>query len=224
MAVKPEQNPSFIGSIQGEVAAEASPMLQFLLNHARLIFIGVALFLVAIAGYWVYSAQQDSRRAEQRAEFGRLATTQKGAALVTALEIYLRTAPEEMRTSAWIALAEAARGEKDYPRLYEAWKNIGALDPSLKVTAALAMSQALEHQAKKQEALAELETVAGALSGMDVMTVNSRIVVLAEGLGNFDRAVAAAEAITADPSLPADMEFWTYRVGVLQKKAQAAKQ
>ena len=222
MAVKPETNPSLIGSIQGEVAAEASPMLQFLIDHARLIALGVVLFIAAIIGFWFYSSNQESAKAEQRLAFGRLVTGKTGAERVAALEEYVKTAPESLRPAAWFAIAEAAGQEKDYAKAYAAWEQISKLDASIRITAVMSMAQTLAEQDKNAEALALLESVSGNLGPHDIVNVNGRIAILAENLGKFDRAIAACEAITANPSL-GDVAFWTQKAASLRKKAAEAQ-
>ena len=222
MAVNPQNTPSLIGSIQEEVAAEASPMLQFLIDHARIIALGVVLFIIAIVGYWFYASKMERVKAEQELEFGRLVTGKTGAARIAALEEYLKTAPKELHASAWFAIAEAAGQEKDYVKAYAAWEQIAKLNPSIRITATLAMAQALSDQDKNAEALKLLDSVSGNLGLNDIVNVNSRIAILAENLGQYDRAIAACEAITANPSV-GDTTFWTQKIASLRKKAAAAQ-
>ena len=222
MAVKQATSPSLMGSLQGEVAAEASPMLQFLIDHARLIAIGVVLFIVAILGYWVYASNQQSAKAEQQLEFGRLVTGKTGAARIAALEEYMKTAPASLHSAAWFAIAETAQQEKDYAKAYTAWEQIAKVDPSIRITATLAMAQALVEQGKDAEALKLLDSISSGLGVNDLVNVNSRIAILAENLGQYDRAIAACEVITSNPSV-GDTSFWVQKIAVLQKKA-AAKQ
>ncbi|MDR2076114.1 MAG: DUF4381 domain-containing protein [Desulfovibrio sp.] len=219
MAAKQRQTPSLIGSIEGEVAAEASPMLQFLLAHARLIALGVMLFLLAIGGYWFYDARQTRIRDELRLEFGRLLSSRHGQERIAALEDYLKTAPAALHGAAWFALAETAREVRDPAREYAAWEQIARLDPTMRVTAVLAMAEALAAQEKKREALDLLEALVPGLPEYDLAAVNERIVLLAEALGNFDRAILACEAIVARESLAGNADFWLQKIAALRKKA-----
>ena len=218
MAVKPENNPSLLGTIQGEVSAEASPFLQFLIDKARLIAAAVVLFIVAIVGYGFYSSSQKSAKAEQELEFGRLVTGKTGAGRIAALEEYIKTAPAELRGAAWFAIAEAAQQEKDWAKSYAAWEQVAKLDDSIRVTATLAMAQALVEQNKENEALDLLDSISGKLGPYDMINVHGRIAVLAENMGKYDRAIAACEAIIANPEA-GDNSFWTQKIAVLRQKA-----
>jgi tetratricopeptide (TPR) repeat protein len=219
MAAKPGQTPSLMGSIQGEVAAEASPMLQFLIAHARLIVLGVVLFLLAIGGYWLYDARQTRIRDELRLEFGRLLTSRHGQDRLAALEEYLKTAPASLHAAAWFAMAETAREVRDPAREYAAWERIAGLDSAMRVTASLAMAETLAAQEKRQEALDLLESLIPGLPDRDLAAVNERIVFLAEALGNFDRAIVACEAVIAGQSPAGNGGFWTRKIALLQQKA-----
>jgi tetratricopeptide (TPR) repeat protein len=219
MADKPGQTtPSLIGSIQGEVATEASPLLQFLIDHARLIVLGVLLFLLAIGGYWLYDARQTRLRDELRLEFGRLITSRHGQDRLAALEEYLKTAPSALHAAAWFAMAETAREVRDSAREYAAWERIAALDPSLRVTATLAMAEALAAQEKRREALDLLEALVPGLPSQDSSAVNERLVFLAESLGDFDRAIVACEAVMAGGSPAGNADFWTRKIALLRQK------
>jgi predicted negative regulator of RcsB-dependent stress response len=222
MAVKHENTPSLIGSIQGEVAAEASPMLQFLIDNTRYIVLGIILFIIAIVGYWLYTSNVENTRAERQLEFGRLLIGKTGPERITALEEYLKTAPSSLHAAAWFAIAEAAQMEQDYPKTYQAWEQIAKLDPEIKVTATLAMAQSLEEQKKDQAALDLLDSISSGLNSADQYNVNTRITILAENLGNYDRAIAACEAIAANPDVAGDAVFWRQKLLVLQKKASDA--
>jgi tetratricopeptide (TPR) repeat protein len=220
MADKPGQaTPSLIGSIQGEVATEASPLLQFLIDRARLIVLGVLLFLLAIGGYWLYDARQTRLRDELRLEFGRLLTSRHGQDRLAALEEYLKTAPSALHAAAWFAIAETAREVRDPVREYAAWERIAGLDPSMRLTATLAMAEALTAQEKRREALNLLESMVPGLSSRDSAALNERIAFLAESVGDFDRAIVACETVMAGESPAGNAGFWARKIALLRQKA-----
>lgn len=222
MAVKPENNPSLFGTIQGEVSAEASPFLQFLIDKARLIAIALVLFVAAIVGYGFYSSGQKSAKTEQEMEFGRLVTGKSGTERIAALEEYLKTAPAALHGAAWFAIAEAAHQEKDWAKAGAAWEQVAKLDDSIRVTATLARAQALVELDRENEAMEVLESISGKLGPYDVVNVNSRIAILAENMGNYDRAIAACEAIVSAPEA-GDTSFWMQKIASLRQKAAAAQ-
>ncbi|MDR1359439.1 MAG: tetratricopeptide repeat protein [Deltaproteobacteria bacterium] len=217
MADKPGRTPpSLIGSLQGEVATEASPLLQFLTDHAKFIVLGVVLFLFAIGGYWLYDARQTRVRDDLRLEFGRLVTSRQGQERLAALEQYLQTAPAALHGAALFAMAETAREIGDPAREYAAWERIAGLDPSMRLTAALAMAEALTAQEKRREALDLLESTVPGLSSRDSAAVNERIAFLAESLGDFHRAIVACEAAMAGES--GNSDFWMRKIAILRQK------
>lgn len=218
MAAKPEQTPSVLTTLQSEVSSEASPMLQFLVRHAVTIVIIFLLFIAAIAGYWIYSWQSGKQSASDARALGAVLVISHPAQRLGKLEEYLASAPESMKGAAWFAAMESARQLNDYPKLYEAWQAISALDPSLKVTAGLGMASALSGQGKAKEALALLDGLSANLSQADSMLVNSQIVSLAEALGDYTRALAACDALTKLPDTIADVNFWTQKKAELELK------
>jgi tetratricopeptide (TPR) repeat protein len=210
-----------MGTLQEEVAAEASPLLRLLIDHARAIAVLLVLCLLALAGYWLYEERRAGVRDELRLEFGRLVTSRQGRDRLAALEDYLKTAPEELRPAALFALAESAAEVRDPVRAYAAWERIARLDPPLRTPALLAMASALAEQGKKREALDLLASAAG-LPGPDQSLVNERIILLAEALEQYDRAIMACEAVAAAAPPFADASFWERKLAALRQKAALA--
>ena len=224
MAAHPEQTPSVLSTLQSEVASEASPMLQFLVRHARVIVIGILLFIVAIIGYWVHSWQAGKQYAADAKELGAIVAISDVKQRVDKLEAYLPSAPQTMKANAWFAVMEGARQLQDYPKVHDAWKAIGALDSSLKVPAGMGMASALAAQNKYKEALAALNSIASGLSPADSIIVNTQIVGYAEVAGDYDRALAACDTLLKQPEAMSDATLWAQKKADLeQKKAGTAK-
>lgn len=223
MAVKPVQNPSVMSTLQDEVAPEASPILQFLIDHARLIALAVVVFIVAIFGYWLYARNEAARIAEEQIHFGKVIQGKAGAERVTALDAFIQTAPESLKPAAWFALAEAALEAENHEKVYEAWKNIAGIDPAIRVTATVAMADALVKMGKTPDALTLLDDANKGLTPDDALIVNGRIAALAENIHDYPRAIAACEAITANPTVDTDHAFWAQKTVYLRQKAAAVK-
>ncbi len=223
MALTPEKSSSLMDSIQSEVSTEASPMLRFLTQHARLLAVGIVLFIVAIGGFWIYEWQAGKQTVAEQQEFGRIVTAGKAEDRLKALEAYVQTAPSSMRNAAWFAIAEAAQAVKDYPKAYTAWEKIAGSDASMKVPGTFGMAQALIDQGKPKEALALLDGISSGLAKADALNVNNRIVLLAESLGDYKRAIAACDAVLGDPELAGQGGLWLQKKTALQQRLAAAK-
>ncbi len=218
--VQPQQPAGLIDSIQSEVAGEASPLLEFLINNARPIVACVLLFIIAIVGFGAYSHYSGKANKEAQDEFGRLAIIQDPQKRLAALEAYLSKAPEATRPAALAALAQTAFAAEQPQKAYDAWAEIAKLNPDLRVPAAHGMARALEEQGKSKEALAVYEGIVNGLPKPETLSVNSRIVWLAESVGDYKRAVVAGDAILALPDLdPADAKVWLLKVAELKRKA-----
>lgn len=221
MAAHPEHNPSVLSTLQSEVSSEASPMLQFLVRHARSIVFGILLFIVAIVGYWVYSWQAGKQHTANTRDLGVILIISDAEQRLSKLEAYIPSAPESLKGAAWFAVLESARQLKNYPKIQAAWQAIGELDPSLKVTASVGKASALAAQNKYKEALDALSGLSN-LSQPDSFIVNPRIIAYAEVAGDYDRAIAACDAQLKLADSTLDPNVWLQKKAELEKKKAAA--
>ena len=228
MAQKPTHEGTLLGSIQSEVSAESSPLLEFLAVHAQSIIAGIVLFILAIGGYWAYSSYTASQLTAQQQEFSKIVAANQGEARLRALEAYLKTAPDTIRLTALLTLAQSAQDIGDYKTAYSAWEQLAKQQPDLRVEATSGMAQALIEQGEKQKALQLLDALIPGLPASYQIHVNSQIVALAETMGDYKRAVAACEAIIQAPAKfnvpvsPTKLGFWSQRLAALQLRLQAA--
>jgi hypothetical protein len=99
------------------------------------------------------------------------------------------------------------------------------MDGSMSAPAAMGMAGALARQGKHKEALNLLNGTVKNLDGMNRVSVNLRIVLLAELLGENDRALAALDSLLARPESGADMleaaerTIWTQKRDELTRRA-----
>lgn len=222
MTAKPAQPEGLTGAIQSEVAAEASPLMRFLIAHARFIVIGIILFIVAIAGYSLYAWRADSSLQAEARELGQYLVISDPAMRLAQLEAYAPNAPASVQRPLQFAIMEAATATGDADKAYAAWKAISGYGPAMKVVAAKGMAAILADQGKYKEALALLSGIAGDLSGGNLISVNTRIVLLAEVVGDYHRALAACEAILSDPQAVSESVIWAQKKGELEAKLAAA--
>lgn len=219
-AKKAQQPDSLVSSLQSEVAVEASPLLTFLVAHAGKLALGIVLFLVAIAGYWVYLSQSESRRAEDLKALGQILVISDPAMRLEKLEAYLPTAPASVRGAAWFETLNAASQAQEQEKVYTAWNEVRQLGESMAVPAGVGMANALAAQGKYREALDVLEGVSSGSRNLDVLLVQSHILLLAEVLGDYKRAVAACDAMLSAPDADADeARIWSQKKAELEEKA-----
>ncbi|MDR1490958.1 MAG: hypothetical protein LBS65_10890 [Desulfovibrio sp.] len=208
-------------SLQSEVAAEASPLLRFITARARPLIAALALVIVSVAGYRLYAAQAEKQAAEEAENLGRILVISNPAMRLEQLEAYAAKAPSSSQTAVWLAIMETANQIPDHAKVLAAWEKAA---PALKVQAAMGMAGALAAQEKYREAVDALERVAGELKGEEAGMVYSRIVILAELLGDYKRAVAACDALINQPGFPAGSEIWVQKkLELVEKSAQPLK-
>lgn len=228
MAQKPAQEGTLFGSIQSEVGAESSALLEFLALHAQSIIAGIVLFILAIGGYWAYSAYAASRLTAQQQEFSQIVAANQGEARLRALEKYLPTAPESIKLTALLTLAQTAQELGDHKAAHAAWEQLAQQQPDLRIEATSGMAQALVALGEPQKALQLLDSLIPNLPASYQIHVNSQIVAIAETMGDYKRAIAACEAIIQAPVKfnlpvsPTKLGFWTQRLAALQLRLQAA--
>lgn len=224
MTAKPVQPQGLVGSLQSEVAAEASPLMLFLVAHARTIALGLVLFIVAIGGYWVYSWQSDKSRDAEARELGQLLIISDPALRLQKLEAYAPNAPASVKTALYFGVMQAASQLNDPQKTFEAWKAISDLDASVRPTAYLGMSGALSMQGKHKEALDLLAGAASGMKGLDSVNINGRILLLAESLGDYRRALAACDVLLGQELHPQESALWSQKRAELEGKIKAAGQ
>ncbi|MDR3176482.1 MAG: hypothetical protein LBU06_08130 [Desulfovibrio sp.] len=208
-------------SLQAEVAAEASPLLRFVTAKARPLIAALALVIASVIGYRLYASQVEKQAAEEAESLGRIQVISNPAMRLEQLEAYAAKAPSSSQTAVWLAIMEAANQIPDQAKILAAWEKAS---PALKVQAAMGMAGALGVQEKYREALEALERVAGGLQGTEAGMVYSRIVILAELLGDYKRAAAACDALIGQPGIAGESAIWAQKKLALEEKsAQALK-
>lgn len=222
MTAKPVQQEGLVGSLQSEVAAEASPLLRFLIAHAVKIAVGIVLFIALIAAYWLYNAHSDSRRQAEARELGQYMIISDPALRLEKLEAYAPNAPESIKTPLAFAMMEAATALQDQDKIFAAWKIISERDALIRPTATLGMASSLANQGKFDQALSLLVTAAQGLTGGDSRNVNSRIIFLAEVTGDLDKALSACEALINQAPSPDEAVLWHQKRTDLEAKIKQA--
>ncbi len=222
--VKPQHPAGLMDSIQSEVAGEASPLLEFLVEHAKVIIACVLVCIIGIAGYGTYVHFSGTSDREAQDELGRIVIIPDHQKRMAALETFLAKAPASTKDMALYTLAQTASVAGDPQEAYKTWSEVAKTNKDLRVTAAYGMAGALAQQGKLSEALAVYEGILDGLGKNDALPVNSQIAFLAEAEGNSKRALTACEAILAIPNLDqAEARIWTQKADALRQQTAQPK-
>ena len=218
---------SLFDKMSSEVTPEVSPLLQFLVNNVRRIFIGVVFCVIAGAGYGIYSWQTHKQMEQAQNDLGKILVMPDSTARLEKLNEFRGKAPTEMKTAVVLAVANAATEAKKYEEAAKAWDEL-AKDSrsSLYATALIGKAQSLSMVGKDKEALAVLESSTLPPNSNANSLVNSMIVDLAEKTEDMAKAIAACEKLITENSLqnPEEAQFWRRKASILRLQGQDAKE
>ncbi len=223
MARKNAPDPSLLGGIQSEVAAEASPMLTFLLDHARLIALGIVVIIAVVAGVGVWRYMDARAVSAERLEFGKIVTgpvenREKGLTELAA------KSSGGVKLSAELALINIADTTRNGTGTAPMWAELAkGQEGPFGFAAALGEAQALASNGKPDEALARLEALLPTSKRGGRIIVEDMIISLAESQGKYDRALAACESIIASADFTGNKELWRQKADYLRRKIAEAK-
>lgn len=219
-----EESSPLMRDLQAEVSSESAPMLQFMLRHAGLIAGVVVLFLLILGGTAVWSWHSAGKVDEARQELARLSMTAQGEARAKALTVLAERAPDAVRFSVYLALAQNALESGDFAAAAAAFAKAAREDAegALGAVAALGRAGALLKGDKAAEALKELQTLqqrlpaearsvqlrqllaeAAAVSGQKQLAADTYLALSQESQG-LDRDYFRARAEALGAKLPAD--------------------
>lgn len=203
---------TLLDSIQSEVSKEASPMLEFLVKHARKIFLFLAalIALIVVVGVFSYSAGSKQREAEET--LGKILIQPETSAKLAALEEFSAGAPKKMQTAVFMAIAHSAALQNNMEKAAEAWGKVAAsADTPTRFVAGIAQATALAAQDKVAEAIVQLESMLASAPSEAKSMLNAQIVDLAERSGNWDKAIAASDAVLTQMGGAQGREVWEQR-------------
>lgn len=168
------------------------PVLQWIVNNAKGLAIGVVAVLVLLAGYGVYENMQAKTAAEKGNELGQIVMQKPGKEKVAALEAFAKSVPAELQTAVLFETAQALQEAKEYKRAAEVWGQIGAkADKSLTAIAAFGRAQSLAMGGEPAKGLAVLEEFKNSAPKPYSNILLQRIAQMAEQSGDKPKAVAA---------------------------------
>ncbi|MDR2051336.1 MAG: hypothetical protein LBQ63_06160 [Deltaproteobacteria bacterium] len=214
-----EQNPgTLLDSIQAEVSGEASPLLSFLMKHARLIFLVLfaLIALVVAAGVWNYYSS--SRLKDMREELGRIIIMPETGSKLAALEDFSAKADAKIMNAALLALMQSATAQGRQEKAAEAWRRLAAGDGAFAFVARLAEAEALSRLEDIPGGIARLEALLPEALPEEYAVINGFIADMAEKNGDWERAAAACAAVLERNAALADKNAWEQRLAYYRAK------
>lgn len=211
---------TLLGSLQGEVGTEAAPMLQFVLDHVRIIAgaVGLLVLVVVIAGGWRMYTRNTLESAQT--ELGRIIVTMQGKDRLDALAVFADKSPSSLKDAVRLEEAATAMELGDYQRAATAYAALSGDDGGAGVVAAISQAGALVVSGKAAEALAVLEKAEAAAPEAARNLVRMQLAVAAEAAGQPARALAACEAVLASGNT-AESDYLRFKVQDLKARIAA---
>ncbi|MDL2307818.1 hypothetical protein LJC48_07370, partial [Desulfovibrio sp. OttesenSCG-928-C06] len=175
----------------------------------------------AFGGWTVYS---EGQLADAREEFGRLAISPESEAKLAALEKFAASAPSELKTGAYLALASSATQAGRHDLAASAWGQVASTSGApMHFTAKLGEAAALKDQGKGEQAMLLLDSMLNSAPADMSPVLNTAILDIAEELGQWDRAMQACNSILNNDAITADKTFWRQRAEYLRLKKLSAE-
>lgn len=186
-----------MGELQSEVSAEATPLLRFVVMHAKLLVGCVVVLILAIAAVGGWRWHESSVQRDAEIALGHIRVSTSGAERIAALERIAADIPAGMRLGVELDIAITALGMQDLPKAAAAYGSLYAQDPKgpIGLMAALNQADILQRSNKPAEALAVLDALEkNAPESMRPVIAEGQAI-SAEQAGDLNRALAGYEAI-----------------------------
>lgn len=203
---------TLLDSIQSEVSQEASPMLEFLVNHASKIFAALIAFIILLLVFGGWNYFSGSKKRDNEEALGKILVMPENAAKITALEEFIAGNSGQIKTAATLALAQSSGSQQLPEKSATSWAELAKeVDAPTRLIAIIAQANSLSSQGKHPEALAALEAALSSAPLEAKPTINSLIAGEAESLGEWDKAIAACDALVAAMDVPEAKRVWEQR-------------
>ncbi len=204
-------NTQLLNELQSEVSSEATPLLQFILKHAILIMICLALFVVILGGIGGYNWYTERNLQQAQAELSNIVLSKQGEERITALEAFLSKAPSSLSGGIYLAISEAAMEIKSYDKAAANFGSLANLDPqgALGLLAGLNQGQALLLAQKPKEALVVLEAIVNKVTGPQKIVIQQSLAEAAIQSGDMEKAKKTFEEMGATSQGP-EGRFFRY--------------
>lgn len=185
-------------ALKEDVAPEATPALQFLMDHAKIIssiVVGLVLIAIIVIGY-----QWNVKRNLEKAQIDistALVSGQNEADIISNLEALIPELPDELQIAAYNEIVFRCELLKDYPKASEYWEKIydQSSDSGFKVVAGLGWAKNLIVQNKLEDARSVLDNVAKQADVALLPQVEMEQAILAEKMGEPEKSLELYQSL-----------------------------
>lgn len=222
---RPSADGGVLDEIQSEISTEATPLVTFVTNNIKTIVGLVALLLcgIILATFWQWYSAHSVREAQL--DLGRILAQPEGADRIAALETFLKSAPETLKTGIHLEIATDALEIQDRSRASAEYGAVYAADPkgTLGLMAAVNQADLLLYENKPVDALKVLDdllkTAPEAFQKITLQSIRETQGIAAEQAGQLDRALASYKSIVQDGSPNSDMGYYQSKIARLQTQS-----
>ncbi|MDR2504425.1 MAG: hypothetical protein LBD82_08630 [Deltaproteobacteria bacterium] len=215
----PNQDRSLLDSLQAEVSREASPLLVFLIDHAKFIFAALVVFILVIAAAGVLTYTSAGHKKTQEEALGRILIMPEDGARLTALEEFASKADKEARTAALLALMHSAVKQNLPEKALDAWRKTAQTgNPALSFIARLAEARLMAEQGDPAGGAIILEAMLREAAPEEQAALCAALADMAEQAGDWSKAAAACEEMLRLPGTAQDKTMWEQRLAYFKSR------
>jgi predicted negative regulator of RcsB-dependent stress response len=201
-----------------EAAEEHHPALQWALRNIKPLIIAVSVIILAAAAYAFADYYQDRQLEKAKVELARILATGDPAQRAEELSNYIADAPESLRTSALLELAETYERQENFEAAADTWGKVAALsDQTFAIPAGLGKAESLARAGKIEQALKALEELDAQAPAAYDKVIKFKIADVAERAGELERALQAYRAVRKEAGA-SQQAFVDYKIRQIRRK------
>lgn len=185
-------------ALKEDVAPEATPALQFMMDHAKIIstiVIGIVLIAIIGIGY-----QWNSKRNLEKAQAdiaAVLVSNQSEKDIISNLEALIPETPSDLQIAVYNEIVLRLELLEDYPKAAEYWEKIynQTSDSGFKIVAGFGWAKNLIAQDKLEDARSVLDKLSQQADATILPLVEMEQAILAEKMGDLQRSLEIYQGV-----------------------------
>ncbi len=207
------QNPAAEG-----VQESLHPAFKLLVDNMKYIAAAIAALLLIVAAVSVYNWYTARNLVQARNEMGTILAEKSGQDKITSLEAFLNGAPEVLKPSIFLELADASMADKQYAKAQGYWTSLIEIGgEEIQPVAIMGRARCLLLDGKAEEAVNQLVALKAHVSEHFAMPVNRQLAETAEQAGDFETALAAYGEL-AEKDQAGNKQYLEFKIRELQSK------
>lgn len=179
--------------MQQEISPEATPLWQYINDHAPKIAAVVVGLVVLIGGYAFYRGYHEGKVDEAKQALALIISKNDPAKVLTELEQFKSSAPSELKMAVELEIAKYASQQEDFAKAQQAYSYVMQEDQysSLGIVSALNAAALYGHTEQFAEAVKIYEDIVSHCPKDVQSVVYFQLGEMAERLGDKDKAIKA---------------------------------